>query len=39
MFSATDVALAVRDGRAIPDAVPYAELQSRLVGYAARPAG
>jgi len=39
MFSATDVALAVRDGRSIPDAVPYAELQSRLVGYAARPAG
>jgi 2-methylisocitrate lyase-like PEP mutase family enzyme len=39
MHAATDVALAVRDGRAVPDAVPYAQLQDRLVSYAARPAG
>jgi 2-methylisocitrate lyase-like PEP mutase family enzyme len=35
MHAATEVALAVRDGRAVPEAVPYAELQARLVGYAA----
>ena len=38
MHAATEVALAVRDGRAVPDAAPYAELQERLVDYAARPA-
>jgi 2-methylisocitrate lyase-like PEP mutase family enzyme len=36
MHAATEVALAVRDARAVPDAIPYAELQGRLVGYAAR---
>ena len=35
MYAATEVVLAVRDGRAVPEAVPYAELQGRLVGYAA----
>ena len=39
MRAAIEVALAVRDGRPVPDAVPYPELQGRLVGYAARPAG
>jgi 2-methylisocitrate lyase-like PEP mutase family enzyme len=34
MHAATDVVLAVRDGRAVPDAVPYAELQARLVSQA-----
>jgi 2-methylisocitrate lyase-like PEP mutase family enzyme len=36
MRAATEVALAVRDGRAVPDAVPYPELQARLVAYARR---
>jgi 2-methylisocitrate lyase-like PEP mutase family enzyme len=35
MHAAIEVALAVRDGRAVPDAVPYPELQDRLIGYAA----
>ncbi len=34
MHAATAVVLAVRDGRAVPDAVPYAELQARLVSHA-----
>jgi 2-methylisocitrate lyase-like PEP mutase family enzyme len=32
--AATEAALAVRDGRALPAAVPYPDLQSRLVSYA-----
>ena len=35
MHAATEAVLAVRDGRAVPDAVPYPELQGRLVDYAA----
>lgn len=35
MHAASEVVLAVRDGRAVPDAVPYAELQARLVSHAA----
>jgi 2-methylisocitrate lyase-like PEP mutase family enzyme len=35
MRAATEAVLAVRDGRAVPDAVPYPELQGRLVDYAA----
>jgi 2-methylisocitrate lyase-like PEP mutase family enzyme len=35
MRAAGEVALAVRDGRTVPNAVPYAELQDRLVHYAA----
>ena len=35
LHAATDVALAVRDGRPVAAATPYAELQARLVGYAA----
>jgi 2-methylisocitrate lyase-like PEP mutase family enzyme len=38
VYAATDVALAVRDGRAVPDSVPYPELQGRLVDFAG-PAG
>jgi 2-methylisocitrate lyase-like PEP mutase family enzyme len=34
MAAATDVALAVRDGRAVRDAVPYPDLQARLVAFA-----
>jgi 2-methylisocitrate lyase-like PEP mutase family enzyme len=34
MHAATEVVLAVRDGRAVPDAVPYADLQARLVSHA-----
>lgn len=34
MHAATEVALAVRDGRAVPAAVPYAQLQARLVRHA-----
>ncbi len=34
MQAATEVALAVRDGRAVPAAVPYPDLQARLVAYA-----
>jgi 2-methylisocitrate lyase-like PEP mutase family enzyme len=34
MHSATEAALAVRDGRAVPAAVPYAQLQARLVRHA-----
>jgi 2-methylisocitrate lyase-like PEP mutase family enzyme len=36
MQAATEVALAVRDGRAVPAAVPYPDLQARLVAYARR---
>jgi 2-methylisocitrate lyase-like PEP mutase family enzyme len=36
MHAATEVALAVRDGRAVPAAVPYPDLQARLVAYARR---
>jgi 2-methylisocitrate lyase-like PEP mutase family enzyme len=39
MYAATEVVRAVRDGRAVPAAVPYAELQGRLVGHAAHSAG
>jgi 2-methylisocitrate lyase-like PEP mutase family enzyme len=39
MHAAIEVALAIRDGRPVPDAVPYPELQGRLVRYAARSAG
>ena len=39
MQAAIEVALAVRDSRPVPDAVPYPELQDRLVRYAARSAG
>ena len=35
MHAASEVVLAVRDGRAVPDAMPYAELQARLVSHAA----
>jgi len=35
MHAAIEVALAVRDGHAVPDAVPYADLQDRLISYAA----
>ena len=34
MHAASEVVLAVRDGRAVPDAVPYADLQARLVSHA-----
>ena len=34
MYAASEVVLAVRDGRAVPDAVPYADLQARLVSHA-----
>jgi len=34
MHAATEAALAVRDGRAVPAAVPYAQLQARLVRHA-----
>jgi 2-methylisocitrate lyase-like PEP mutase family enzyme len=33
MHAATEVAVAVRDGRPVPDASPYADLQARLVHY------
>jgi 2-methylisocitrate lyase-like PEP mutase family enzyme len=36
MHAATEVALAVRDGRAAPAAVPYHDLQARLVAHARR---
>ena len=39
MHAATEVALAVRDGRTVPDAVPYPDLQARLVTYAGGAAG
>lgn len=35
MYAAADVAQALRDGRPSPPAVPYAELQARLVRHAA----
>jgi 2-methylisocitrate lyase-like PEP mutase family enzyme len=34
MHTALDVATAVRDGRPVPPATPYADLQARLVRYA-----
>jgi 2-methylisocitrate lyase-like PEP mutase family enzyme len=36
MQAATEVALAIRDGRSVPPAVPYPDLQARLVAYARR---
>ncbi|HEV7656217.1 MAG TPA: isocitrate lyase/phosphoenolpyruvate mutase family protein [Mycobacteriales bacterium] len=36
IHAAAEVALAVRDGRAVPAADPYGELQGRLVDYAGR---
>jgi 2-methylisocitrate lyase-like PEP mutase family enzyme len=36
IHAAVEVAAAVRDGRSGPDAVPYADLQARLVQYAQR---
>lgn len=39
IHAAVDVAEAVRERRAVPAAVPYPELQARLVGYAERSAG
>jgi 2-methylisocitrate lyase-like PEP mutase family enzyme len=33
MHAATEAAVAVRDGRTVPEATPYDELQARLVRF------